>query len=1119
MSAVNLRADCPDQEQLQALLSDTDVVVAPELDQHIENCLQCQARLDALTDSMADQSLTDGQKDLWNKIIAQPGLAGSTAPQNQATTMQGIRQSDAIVFPNIPGYRVLNQLAVGGMGAVYKARHVALNRNVAIKVMRPTQDPQLVARFEREMSAVGLLSHPNIVQAFDAGEVDGIPYLVMEHLDGEDLHQVLKKQSSGIHLSAEDSDELSVVMICRHIRDVALALQAAHEKGLVHRDVKPSNVMLTSDGTVKLLDLGLASVQVDDFTDGAITDVLTIMGSLDYMAPEQGRDARVADARSDVYSLGCTLFALLTGQAPFSGDQFRGASQKLLAHACEPRPHAGNLNSRIPQRLSLLIQRMMSIEPKDRPQSAGEVAELLTVHCGDGYDEPPKRRFGTVAMAGFGAALVLLFVITFSLSDGTAISLETDKAAAETSINDTGAMAAVRMPSVDTTPAAPSADNDGSTVNMQGSRFSATWPPDAPDFAVIPFDAEQAIRHQQEWADYVELPVVQRNSLGMPMRLVPPGEFEMGMRGEQVEALLNRWEEETGKPQTGEDAVWRQMAKRHKVRLSKPILVSQHEVTFGNYQALTGEDLIRNLERRDSDDTESTDISRCPVQTTWLDAVRFCNLLSDAEDLPAFYTISDDGVVELNGGSGYRLLTEAEWEFACRSGSDDAFWTDGVHHELHHYAAVTTTVPDSDFVQPAVGTKAPNGFGLQDMLSIPEDWCYDWFDRDWYEKSPTLDPIGPPMADRHSSRGAGRYLMPFQVGAAIRAAGEQHPVSERNAIRVCRSVGERKAMAPMPGPTEETPVPLLLSAAIIDQSAHPQLIRTLDGLQNPVTAFQFGPQSDVAYAIENLGRVLKWNLSDGTHETIFRFESERIGQAMEVSPDGDHLYFGGTSGFTKLNLDTRECEWTYEGDSFKWATNVPGHDLIAVGQVHAITILNTSTGEVVQQVRLASEHRARFTRDGQRMIARLRRPQVAAIFDRSGSELSLTTFTDENFEADYVEMTQDEKFVIAIDGHKFVMWDVETGDIVEKGHCRHLKPQVFIEPVGDTGMFLTCRGILRNQLTLWHPMTDREDEDIVIAVPPLYRFDVSPDGQTVLTSDFETDRGIWGGTVRLWRMP
>jgi serine/threonine-protein kinase len=266
-------------------------------------------------------------------------------------------------------YTLLERLGEGGMGQVFKARHQVMNRVVALKVIRKEflANPMAVRRFLREVQAVGALSHPNIVIAHDATQVGDTHFLVMEYVDGKNLSQLVKEGGA-----------LPWARACDYMRQTALALQHAHERGMVHRDIKPTNLLVTAQGSMlKVLDLGLARQNRggegddDSFT---LTQEGSVMGTPDYMAPEQAEDSHAVDIRADIYSLGCTLYFLLSGQVPFPGGTFM---QKLKRHKeAEPTPiHL--LRSDLPPPLPAAVRKMLAKNPDDRYQTPAEVARAM----------------------------------------------------------------------------------------------------------------------------------------------------------------------------------------------------------------------------------------------------------------------------------------------------------------------------------------------------------------------------------------------------------------------------------------------------------------------------------------------------------------------------------------------------------------------------------------------------------------------------------------------------------------------------------------------------------------------------------------------------------------------
>lgn len=361
---------CPTIEELDRFLHDR---LDPGADQrvgvHVDECPHCQRLLDdrlqlpeltrLLRHDVTVIASESGRDELIRKLKSVPALAAVQSDDEA-------RPDDLEELETIGKYEVGPVLGRGGMGTVYLGFDRDLGREVAVKVLSATRqsDPRALELARSELKAAGRLSHPNIVSVMNAGILpDDRPWLVMEYLRGVDLESLVRA-----------AGPLTWSAACSVVAAASDGLQHAHERQLVHRDIKPSNLFQTSDGTIKVLDFGLAFLRREDVDAGGLSESGLILGTVDFMSPEQARHARYADHRSDIYSLGCTLYWLMTGRRIYRGES---PLDVLVAHRDQPVPDLTAVVPGVPAGLNEIFQRMVAKHPDDRFQSMSELAVAL----------------------------------------------------------------------------------------------------------------------------------------------------------------------------------------------------------------------------------------------------------------------------------------------------------------------------------------------------------------------------------------------------------------------------------------------------------------------------------------------------------------------------------------------------------------------------------------------------------------------------------------------------------------------------------------------------------------------------------------------------------------------
>lgn len=353
-------------------------------------------------------------------VSSRPDKDSSSPSASQTADTELLNPSEALFSSDgtesIPGtvrldhFEIRRRIGSGGMGRVFLAEDLDLRRPVALKVLNPgsTSDSALLARFQNEARSAALLRHDNIAQVYYTGESQGVHFIACEFIAGRTIRELI-----------EEYETLPADLVVNYAIQATLALNHMSSSGVVHRDIKPSNIIVSNDGRVKIVDLGLARRDSPDSVCD-ITVAGSTLGTFDYLSPEQARDPREADARSDIYSLGCTLYHMLTGQPPYPEGT---ALQKLLDHQGKQAPDPARINSKVPGDLAEIVLRMMKTDPNDRYQSPGELlSDLIEVATDMGLqgvpadgivwqqvEEPAVRRLT-------GAMVLLAAVIVFCLT-------------------------------------------------------------------------------------------------------------------------------------------------------------------------------------------------------------------------------------------------------------------------------------------------------------------------------------------------------------------------------------------------------------------------------------------------------------------------------------------------------------------------------------------------------------------------------------------------------------------------------------------------------------------------------------------------------------------------------
>jgi formylglycine-generating enzyme required for sulfatase activity len=627
-------------------------------------------------------------------------------------------------------YVLVDVLGEGGMGRVYKAHDTRMGRDIAFKIIRKEKlkHPAAAGRFVQEVQALGKLGrHPNVVEVYEAAQVGDNHYCVMEYIDGADLTKIIR-----------DTGLMSIPQACDAIRQAALGLEHAFQTGLVHRDIKPSNIIVPRNGgPVKLVDLGLARV-IDTPPGGEdahrITQEGFVIGTPDFLAPEQARDPMSVDIRADIYSLGGTLFYILTGRVPYDGGT---ATEKLLKHCTDPPPNLLQYRPDAPPALQQLIHWCMAKRAEERPQTPLQLAQALQPFCP--FPTPSAAMFGMQSPAHYAGL------------PGAPI----------------GSGAYPGLP-----PAYPQANYPPAYPQPQPPLQPPVYAPPGTQIPLPdPNPSSQVFKLPTQTND--EDPIRKRSEGKFPVGLLLillGGLFVMAIGGfaayrmfvgpEQgpLEPFTNSYGMKMVKLEGGtfrmgspENEVGRQSNEGpvHEVTIRGPFFMSATEVSHSQFLRVMTTSPTTAGRRAKSPEHMPVD------SVTWDEANEFCNKLTEKEKNQPW----------MRKGWAYRLPTEAEWEYACRGGTDTptAF---GDHIVFPTQAMYKLTAKDPkdpyeagekpkesfQFGQP-VGKTEANRFGLHDMHGNVAEWCSDWYRSEAYNDAVRDNPTGPADGDKRVIRG------------------------------------------------------------------------------------------------------------------------------------------------------------------------------------------------------------------------------------------------------------------------------------------------------------------------------------------------------------------------------
>ncbi|HOH79763.1 MAG TPA: SUMF1/EgtB/PvdO family nonheme iron enzyme [Candidatus Cloacimonadota bacterium] len=599
-------------------------------------------------------------------------------------------------------YRVVAELGRGGMAIVYQADQLTLERSVALKVVPRefSHDADFVARFYREAKNSAKLQHPNIVTIHEVGEQGGFPFMALEHLAGGTLSELIGRHG-----------RFSEAGIAEIILPVLEGLSYAHAQGIIHRDLKSSNIMFDLKGRPVIMDFGISR----GLDSGKLTKTGTIIGSPDYMSPEQAQGLD-SDVRSDIYSIGVVMYEMACGKVPFAADSLVGLIYKVVNQA----PELDLLRGTHSDAFIGILEQCLAKQPQERFSTAQALISALR-HGSSGGQQPLYNTLNPVMNAPRPAPG------NTQTEDGSAVPIygEAASPAAKSKL--------------------PMLIFIIGFILLAATVLLLSLKPKAEE---LPPEATAVVDSTPAPAFVEEAATPAPRLIGIPMVKVAGGEYLMG----DVFDIGN----EDEKP-------------IHQVRLSD-FFLGQFEVTQGEWKQVMGS----NPSTFQGDDR--------PVENvTWLQAVQFCNALSATEGLDSCYLISADRVSLDPGANGYRLPTEAEWEYAARGGnnhSDFYFAGSDDLDSVSWYGSKAWTL--------SVGKLQSNELGIHDLSGNIWEWCWDWYASS-YPQTGSTNPRGPNSGSLKVLRGGGWGATPNQCRNTSRHSSSPGHKHGSIGFRVCRN--------------------------------------------------------------------------------------------------------------------------------------------------------------------------------------------------------------------------------------------------------------------------------------------------------------------------------------------